>query len=201
MSSVCAGQRGCNREIERSRKADCRLPEKFPARRQTLRIAVNDLAIVVYPTDDPETERHQQHHPDVPIGQISPQHSGHGNRDQDQRASHGRCAGFRQMGFGPVVANRLTNLVGRQLANHDRADDERDQERRKSRQHRAQCDVVENVEGADVKIVGQPLREREQHQVIPFMADFPFAAPIASTTRSMRMKREPLTSTVQPFSS
>src|SRR5262249_28167162 len=60
-------------------------------------------------------------------------------------------------------------------------------------EHRAQREIAEHVEGADV--LGEKLGQPQQHQCVPFGGDFPQSA---ATTRSMRMKREPLTSTVVP---
>jgi hypothetical protein len=60
-----------------------------------------------------------------------------------------------------VVADRLADLVGGELADHVGAEDQRHRERRQTREHRAQRDVVEDVEHASV--LGEPLRELEKH--------------------------------------
>src|SRR5262249_28217917 len=92
-----------------------------------------------------------------------------------------------------VVAHRLPDLVGGELADEVRAEDERDGERREAGEHRPQRDIAEDVEEPD--ILGQPLRELEQHQGPPCGC-----APVsAATTRSIFMKREPLTRMLLPF--
>src|SRR5208283_2875235 len=79
--------------------------------------------------------------------------------------AHGGRAGLDQVRLRAVVADRLSDLVLGQLADHSRTDDEGDDQRG----HR-----------------------RQQHQWLPAAT-----APVsAATTRSMRMKREPLTSRV-----
>src|SRR6185503_7322809 len=86
----------------------------------------------------------------------------------------------------PVVAHRLADLVGGELADHVGTEDQRHRERGEAGEHRAQRDVVEHVEEA--KVLGEPLRKLEQHQCPPS------AVPVsAATTRSIFMKREPLT--------
>jgi hypothetical protein len=61
-----------------------------------------------------------------------------------------------------VVAHRLADLVGGELADEERPQDERYRERGQAGEHRAQRDVVEDVEEPDVP--GEPLRDIEQHQ-------------------------------------
>src|SRR5207237_7421995 len=98
-------------------------------------------------------------------------------------------AGLGQVRARAVVANRLTDLVGGELANHVRTEHQRHRKRCQAGEYRAQSDVVEDVEHA--RVLGQPLRELEQHQCAPSVR-----TPVsAATTRSIFMKREPLTST------
>ena len=47
------------------------------------------------------------------------------DRDEDQRAAHGRRAGLGQMRVRPVVAHHLADLVARQARDHRRSDEER----------------------------------------------------------------------------
>src|SRR6185436_16752935 len=112
--------------------------------------------------------------------------------EQDQRAAHRRRARLGQMRLRSVVAHRLADLVRGELADHVRPQDQRDRERGKTGEHRAQRDVVEDVE--QTYFARQPLGEFEQHQWPPLSRP-----PSAATTRSMRMKREPLTSSVVPL--
>ena len=181
------------REIDRGDEADHRLPEELRARRQPLRIAVDDLALVVDPADRAEAERHEQHDPDEAVGEVAPQQRRDRDRHQDQRAAHRRRAGLGEVRLRAVVAHRLADLHPRQPGDHPRADDERDEERRHAREHRAQRDVAEDVERADV------LREQLGEPAAASVRSLRRGAPVsAATTRSIRMKREPLTSTVAP---
>jgi hypothetical protein len=136
-------------EEDRRRRADQRLPEELRARRQPLRVAMHHLAPVVHPADRAEAEGHEQHDPDVAVGQVAPQQRGDADGDQDQRAAHGRRAGLGQVRLRAVVAHRLADLLLRQPADHRRAEEEGDHQRRHRRQHGAQRDVVEDVEGAE----------------------------------------------------
>ncbi len=153
---------------------------------------MDDLAVVVDPADRAEADRHQQGHPDEAVREVAPQQRRHGDRDQDQRAAHRRRAGLDEVRLRPVVAHRLADLHPRQPGDHLRPDEERDQERGHARQHRAQREVAEDVERADV--LRQELGQPEQHQCAPAAV----SPASAATTRSIRMKREPLTSTVVP---
>src|SRR5436190_2719100 len=90
------------------------------------------------------------------------------------------------MRLRPVVAHRLPDLVRGELADDVGPENQRDRKRREARQHRSQRDVAEDVEEA--YFAGKPLREIEQHQWPP-----PALPVSAATTRSMRMKRDPLT--------
>src|SRR5690606_21873350 len=179
-------------EVAGGGKAYQRLPEKLRPRREALGIAVHHLAVVVDPADDPEGERHEQHDPYEAVREVAPEKRGEHDGDQDERSAHRRRAGLGEVRARAVVAHGLADLVGRQLADHVRAEPDRDRERREAREDRPQRDVVEDVE--DAGVLCQPLRELEEHQCPPWSA-----APVsAATTRSMRMKREPFTSTVRP---
>jgi hypothetical protein len=59
-------------------------------------------------------------------------------------------AGFGEMGLWPVVAHRLADFEFRQFAYHIGPDQKRNQQRRHHGQHRAQRNVVEYIECADV---------------------------------------------------
>src|SRR6267154_5277353 len=67
------------------------------------------------------------------------------------------------MGLWTVVADGLADLVGGELANHQRPREQRDRERGERREHCAQRDVLEHVERAHV--LGEPLCKSEQHLV------------------------------------
>ena len=150
-------QVGVESDDKRGDDADQRLPRELGSCRQPLRIAPHHFAVVIDPAHGTEAERHHQHHPHGAVLEVSPQQRRHHNRDQDQCAAHGRRAGFGQMRLRAVVAHGLADLVRGQPAYHHRPDRERDEQRRQARQHRAQRDVAEHVERADV--FRQPLRE------------------------------------------
>src|SRR5574337_1726029 len=112
------------------------------------------------------------------------------DRHENQRAAHRRRSRLREMGLRAVVAHRLANLHPREPADHPRADHERDHQRRHRRQHGAQRDVREHIELAD--LAREHFGEPQQHQcTLPTSCSHS-----AATTASIRMKREPLTSTV-----
>ena len=154
---------------------------------------MDDLPVIVDPADRAETDRHQQRHPHEAVREIAPQQRGHRDRHQDQRAAHRRRARLHEVRLRPVVAHGLADLHPRQPDDDLRADDERDQERRHAAQHGAQREVAEDVERADV--LRQELGQPQEHQCAPSPPDGPHSA---ATTRSMRMKREPLTRIVVP---
>ena len=137
-------------EIRGGRQSNDRLPEKLGLGRKPLWIALHHLAVVVDPADRAERERDQKHHPQQPVGQIPPQERGQADRHQDQRAAHRRRAGLGQMRARALLAHCLADLVRRQLADHVRPEDQRNRERREAGEHRAQRDVVEDVEYAHV---------------------------------------------------
>ena len=113
----CIG--GCRHgkgKVDRSRQPDQRLPEILGTGRQTLRIAVDHLAVIIDPADRAKTERYQQHRPDEAVAQIRPQQRGKADADQNQRAAHCRRARLGQMGLRPVGTHRLADLHLRELA-------------------------------------------------------------------------------------
>ena len=142
------GRRHGESEIDRGGKADQRLPEKFRARRQALRVAVHHLAIVIDPADGAKTEGHHQHRPDKAIAKVGPQQRCDQHRDQHQRAAHGRRAGLGEVRFWTVIAHRLAYLVGGELADNQRTGQQRYRQRREAGEHRAQRDVVKHAERA-----------------------------------------------------
>ena len=115
------------RRRRRAPITDCH--DELRARRQALRIAVDDLAVVVDPADRAEAQRHQQHDPDEAVVEVAPQQRRDRDRHQDQRAAHRRRAGLDEMRLRTVVAHRLADLHPRQPRDHARPDDERDDQR------------------------------------------------------------------------
>ena len=80
------------------------------------------------------------------LRQVAPEQRRDRDRHQDQRAAHGRRAGLGQVRLRAVVAHRLADLVGGELADHVGPEDQRDRERGEAGEHRAQRDVAEDVE-------------------------------------------------------
>jgi hypothetical protein len=112
--------------------------------------------------DGAERERDEEHDPQQPVGQIAPEQRGDADRDQNQRASHRRRARLGEVRARAVVAHRLPDLVGGELADEVGPQDQRHGERREAGEHRPQRDVVEHVE--QTHVLREPLGELEQHQ-------------------------------------
>ena len=148
-------------EVAGSGQAEHRLPEQLRLRRQALRILVHHLAVVVDPADGAEGERDEQHHPEETVRQVAPEQRGDADREQDQRAAHGRRSRLGEVRLRAVVAHCLADLVGGELADHVRPEDQGDRKRGQAGQHRAQRDVVEDVEQTHVS--GEPLGEFQEH--------------------------------------
>jgi hypothetical protein len=118
---------------------------------------VYDFAVVVDPADRAKGDRHGQHDPHETVRKVTPQQRGDDDRNEDQRAAHRRRAGLRKMRLGTVGPNGLADFVRRELAYHRGADDERKYERGQACEHRAQRDVIEDIE--DANVFTEPLSE------------------------------------------
>src|SRR5207244_8131746 len=117
------------------------------------------------------------------------------DRRQDDDPAHGRGALLGAMPLGRVLADRLAPVLQlSQAPDEPRADDQRDDERRDQGHERTEAQVAKDVEDDVV------LRERDEEVIEHPSFSFQRArrATSASTTRSMRMPREPLTSTTSP---
>ena len=67
-----------------------------------------DLQEIVVEADGAEAERHEQHGPDIEIGEIGPQQRRDENARQDHEPAHGRRALLLDdMALRPVAADRL----------------------------------------------------------------------------------------------
>src|SRR6476660_8005431 len=105
------------------------------------------------------------------------------------------------MRLDAVRADRLADLERRQAPDHPRAEHQTDQERRHRRHHGAKGDVLEHAHEAELgRVRLQPLGEAKQHRASDRLPGHAWASPAgsprsAATTRSIRMKREPLTRT------
>ncbi len=92
------------REIERGGQADHRLPEVLLPRAHALRIAMDDLAVVVDPADPAETERHDQRHPHEAVGEVGPQQRGRRrSRSGSARRPSSACRSSPRCDCGPSL--------------------------------------------------------------------------------------------------
>ena len=185
------------RIVERARggKAAHRLPEVLPARRKPARVADDELQIIIVETDEPKGEGHGEHRPHEAVRKVRPQQSADQGRHQDERAAHRGRARLRQVRLWPVVAHHLSDLIARQARDHAGTDEERDHKRRGHRENGAQGEVGEYVKPRlhQAQMLGQPRRACG-----PTPLARAGAAVSASTTRSRRFMREPLTSRRTP---
>src|SRR5687767_2455600 len=94
------------------------------------------------------------------------------------------------MGLRAVVAHHLPDLPDLELLDHPRADEQRQQQRRHHREDGAQRQVREDVECREMR--SELFRQPVKHQCAPCESELPTSA---STTRSSRLLRDPLTST------
>ena len=60
-------------QVDRSDNADQRLPSKLFFRAHSIRIMMNNLAVVIGPADPAKAERDKKHHPHEAVAQIHPQ--------------------------------------------------------------------------------------------------------------------------------
>src|SRR6185369_17553495 len=110
---------------------------------------------------------------------------------------HGRRSALHVVRLDAVRADRLADLQLGEAADHPRPEDEADDERRQRRHHRTEGDVLEDAHEAELgRERAQPLRQAKQHRASTGLRIHACASPTspasAATTRSMRMKREPL---------
>src|SRR3546814_6688152 len=110
--------------------------EVFLARRQSLRILVFDLDVIVGKTDRTERECHDQCEPDKTIAEIGPQQRRHCDCSEDQHATHGRRTGPLEMALRAVRAYRLPELATVQTLDQHRPEREaEDQRSQRSAEH------------------------------------------------------------------
>ena len=83
-----------------------------------------------------KAEGDEQGHPHVVVPEVAPQQDRDPDRDQDQRAPHGRRARLGEVRFGAVVAHGLADLLRRQPADDAGAGDQRDRQRGEGGEHR-----------------------------------------------------------------
>ena len=152
-----------------------------------MRVA-HDLQIVVGETNDPERGCREHRNPDVGVRQVCPQQRRHDRRRQDQQPAHGRRSRLGAMRLRSFLANHLPDLEIAQLSDHPRPKRQAECERRQARGRGAERDVPRDVEDGGVSV--ERVEEVQQHQ--------PNTSAIRSATRSVRVPREPFTSTISP---
>ena len=94
------------------------LPQDFFRCRQSARMALNQLFVVVYPTNSAEQQSNDQHDPHETIIQVRPNQRAGSDSHQNERAAHGRRAGFLLVRLRPVITYRLSDLQHAEPANH-----------------------------------------------------------------------------------
>src|SRR5438445_2307816 len=157
----------------------------------------SDFEVVIGEADDAVEERGHENHPHEDVGEVSPEEGGehHGNEDQEPPCRWRAFLGL--VGKRSLGSDLLPDLELPQPLDQARAQGKADQQRREGRQRRPERDVPENVQ--DLQVVVQRIEEVIEHQWIPSgPAGWPAAARIASTTRSIRMPRDPFTRTTSP---
>ena len=140
----CAWRRDV--QEDRCTQAEDRLPEILPAARQATGVFLDDLAVVVNPADGAEQQGHDQHDPHITVAQVSPQQGADGDGRQNQRAAHGRGAGFGQVRLRAVITHRLADLTVLQGADHPRPQAQRQGQRGQHPENPAQGQVLEDRE-------------------------------------------------------
>ena len=166
--SVSAGTCAVRYSNTRGAESEHRLPEILPARGQAARIADHQLQVVVAETDHAEADRHAERDPDEAIAQIRPQQRADHDRDDDQRAAHGRRAGLRQMRSRPFIAHHLADLVARQPRDHRRADQQRHATAPTSRPGSRAASGT-RTRGRRRVVYRQQLRDPVEHRSLPVL--------------------------------
>src|SRR5262249_57487243 len=93
------------------RQRDEKLRQELSSPGQTEAPTPGQLHIVVGKTDRAQRDECRQSDPDEPVGGIHPQNRRGEHREKDQQSSHGRRAGLGEMGLGPFLSNRLSDLT------------------------------------------------------------------------------------------
>ncbi len=112
-------------EEESSNRERCQgLQGVLPARRESFAVLVLELAPVIDETDRAEARGHEQHGPDIAVGQVGPQQGRDHERNQDQGAAHGRRAGLAQVRLRTQFADGLADLPLGHVPDEQRTDEE-----------------------------------------------------------------------------
>ena len=169
-------------------RGDTNLSEYLVARPQAMVRAPNDLEIVVGESNRTESRGRQHRNPDVDVPQIGPEQRRHQRGGQNQQTSHRRRAGFRRVRRRAFVPDDLADLKLAQLANEPRAEQQADEQRREARRGGPEGDVLNDVQHRDLRV--ERKKKVVEHQTNSALR--------RSTTTSVRMPREPFTSTRSP---
>ena len=107
--------------------------------RKALGRRLGDLEEIVIKADGAETQRHEQHGPDIEIAQVGPQQRGNEDARQDHQPAHGRRALlFDDVALRPVAADRLAAaLLHLEQRNDARPEQEDEQQVRSGRRRRS----------------------------------------------------------------
>src|SRR5438477_242796 len=113
---------------------------------------INHLERIIDETEQAEAQRNEQNDPDVDLAQIGPQQCRADGRNQNQEATHRRCALlFDDMPLRTIGTDRLSlALPFAQPADHRGTEYKCDEERRHHRAAGPEGDVAEDVQDADV---------------------------------------------------
>src|SRR5687767_5679492 len=151
--------------------------------------AARDLQVIVDKSDGAEEHRRDRGDPDIWIAEIRPQQRRNEDRRQDQQPAHGRRSALGLVGGRAILAHDLADLEVTQPANQPRAEQKAQHQGGQARARRAERDVLEDTQlGERVLELRQQV---EEHQACP-------SAMSASAMTSVRVPREPLTSTRSP---
>src|SRR2546427_145760 len=153
-------------------------------RRQPLVLPVDGLEIVVPETHRTESEYCEDRQPDVVIGQIGPEERRNDDREEDQDAPHGRRAALDLVPAGAVLADPLANAVALQRADHRRPEHDGECKGGERGVDEPEAEVAEDVEDRELRVKG--IEQEVQHYAN------------SSSTHSIRVPREPLSSTTSP---
>src|SRR5208283_4952250 len=94
--------------------------------------------------------------------QVRPQQCWHDDCDRDQQSAHRRRTGFFLMSLRAFFANVLSNLKFAEPADDQRSHNERGEQRGKTGERSAECQVAEDAEGRKIMLQLQKQQPVEQ---------------------------------------
>ena len=141
------------------------LAREFRLRAHALRIPADHLPVVVVEPDGAVPDGHEHGDPYVGIGEVRPEKGRDHDGEDDQKPPHRRGPLLREVPLRAVLPDGLPDLVGAELADEPRPEDEAEQKRRDRGVDRSKRDVPEYVEERVVHV--QRIEKVVQHQVRP----------------------------------